>query len=136
MVDVVDISPGMLEAGRNINGNDNNMNMRSKLRFFEADVTKPLDHLPLLQQNKYDVVMANWIFSFIGTLEEIESAFSNIKRYLKPGGRFISVSGCGSVESGAEDGEIRRVVQRYQTHTRRCRIRLRVAAQHPGTCWV
>jgi len=92
LVDVVDISPGMLEAGRGIgDGNDSNTNTKSGLRFFEADVTGPLDHLPLLRQDKYDVVMANWIFSFIGTLGELESAFGNVKRYLKPGGRFIGV---------------------------------------------
>ncbi|KAK4163829.1 Ubiquinone/menaquinone biosynthesis C-methyltransferase [Cladorrhinum sp. PSN259] len=96
LVDVVDISPGMLEAGRNIDGSDDGTytpDMENRLRFFEADATKSLNHLPLLLllQDKYDVVMANWIFSFVGTSQELEGVFGNVKRYLKPGGRFIGV---------------------------------------------
>lgn len=88
-VDVVDISVGMLNAGQRQAERDNSSG-NCKLRFFEADVTQPLEHLPLLAEG-YDVVMGNWIFSFAGSVVALESMFHNIRKHLKPGGRFIGV---------------------------------------------
>jgi SAM-dependent methyltransferase len=84
-VDVVDISLGMLQAGQ-----QDDHTWDGKIGFFEADVSKPLEHLPL-QTDGYDVVMGNWIFSFAGSAEVLEGMFRNIRAYLKPGGRFIGV---------------------------------------------
>jgi len=84
VVDLVDISAGMIQAGQA--GGDNG----AKLRFWQADVAQPLDHLSLLPEG-YDIVMANWIFSFAGSTETLHAMFANIRRHLKPGGRFIGV---------------------------------------------
>jgi ubiquinone/menaquinone biosynthesis C-methylase UbiE len=86
-VDLVDISPRMLKIGREI---EKSLGRENTIRFFEADVSKPLSHLPLLE-NGYDAVMANWIFSFADSIEVLEGMFRNVVCYLKLGGRFIGV---------------------------------------------
>lgn len=86
-VDIVDISPGMLRIGQSM---ARSLGRDHAMRFFEADVSKSLDHLPLREEG-YDLVMANWIFSFADTRELLQGMFRNIVRYLKPGGRFIGV---------------------------------------------
>jgi len=86
-VDIVDISPGMLKIGQEI---EVSLGRENIVRFFEADVSKPLSHLPLCE-NGYDVVMGNWVFSFAETIDVLEDIFRNIVHYLKPGGRFICV---------------------------------------------
>ena len=88
-VDLVDISAGMIRAGRE-QQQQQQQQQNAKLRFWQADVAKPLDHLSLLSDG-YDIVMANWIFSFAGSTETLYAMFANIRRYLKPGGRFIGV---------------------------------------------
>lgn len=57
-VDVIDISPAMLELGQQI---ETSSGRDSKIRWFEGDATKTLQHLPLLPES-YDVVMCNWVF--------------------------------------------------------------------------
>jgi SAM-dependent methyltransferase len=86
-VDVVDISSGMIKVGLE---SEKSLVRKNVIRFFEADVSKPLSHLPL-QGDGYDVVMANWIFSFADTVQVLEGMFHNIVSHLKPGGRFIGV---------------------------------------------
>jgi SAM-dependent methyltransferase len=86
-VDVVDISPAMLQAGQQ---QQHDQTEETKLHFFEADVSQPLDHLPL-RTDGYDIVMGNWIFSFAGSMDVLEGMLRNIRAYLKPGGRFIGV---------------------------------------------
>lgn len=86
-VGIVDISPGMLKIGQEI---EKSLGRENTIRFFEADVSKPLSHLPL-REDGYDVVMANWIFSFADSMELLEGMFRNIVSYLKPGGRFVGV---------------------------------------------
>jgi len=83
-VDVVDISPEMLQVGQEIEKSLG----RDKIRWFEADVSKPLDHLPL---EKYDLVMANWVFDHASSMEMLEGMWNNIATYTKPGGRFVGV---------------------------------------------
>ncbi|ERF77058.1 hypothetical protein EPUS_09081 [Endocarpon pusillum Z07020] len=87
IVDVVDISPGMLKIGHEI---EKSLSRENTIRYFEADVSKPLSHLPL-HENGYDVVMANWIFSHADSMEVLEGMFRNVVGYLKPGGRFVGV---------------------------------------------
>lgn len=88
-VDIVDVSGEMLRIGREIErslGREPGVTTR----FFEADISKPLSHLPL-REGGYDVVMGNWIFSFADRMEVLESMFQNIEAHLKPGGRFVGV---------------------------------------------
>ncbi|KAL9608566.1 MAG: hypothetical protein Q9167_006612 [Letrouitia subvulpina] len=86
-VDIVDLSAGMLNIAQEI---EISLARKSTIRCFHADVSKPLSHLPL-RHDGYDVVMANWIFSYAGSLEVLEGMFHNIVSYLKPGGRFVGV---------------------------------------------
>ncbi|PQE12709.1 Ubiquinone menaquinone biosynthesis C-methyltransferase protein [Rutstroemia sp. NJR-2017a BBW] len=86
-VDIVDISPGMLKIAQDI---ENSLGRKDVIRFFEADVSKPLLDLPL-REDGYDLVMGNWIFDCAETMEVLEGMFQNIVKYLKPGGRFIGI---------------------------------------------
>ncbi|KAI9863589.1 MAG: hypothetical protein M1813_003612 [Trichoglossum hirsutum] len=86
-VDIVDISPGMLQIGQSM---EESLGRENTTRFFEADVSKPLSHLPL-RGDGYDVVMANWIFSFADSVGVLEGMFRNVAGYLKPGGLFVGV---------------------------------------------
>jgi ubiquinone/menaquinone biosynthesis C-methylase UbiE len=52
-VDIVDLSPGMMKVAEDLEKAAG----RDVMRFFEADVAKPLSHLPL-REGGYDVVMA------------------------------------------------------------------------------
>jgi SAM-dependent methyltransferase len=83
-VDVVDISPEMMEVGRKIEASLG----RDKIRWYEADISRPLDHLSL---GKYDLVMANWVFDHAGSVEALEGMWRNVSVHLKPGGRFVGV---------------------------------------------
>ena len=83
-VDVVDITPGMLRAGQAVETSLG----RNKINWYEADASRPLDHLPLQQ---YDVVMVNWLFDHAANLESLEGMWQNTTKYLKPRGRFIGV---------------------------------------------
>ena len=58
LVDVVDISPAMLEVGIEI---EQKLGREGKIRWFEADAAKAMHHLPLMPDG-YDVVMCNWLF--------------------------------------------------------------------------
>ncbi|KAI9170627.1 Malonyl-[acyl-carrier protein] O-methyltransferase [Paramyrothecium foliicola] len=85
-VDIVDISPEMMKVGQEI---ESSLGRQDRIRFYEADVSKPLDQVPLEQQ--YDIVMANWVFDHAGTVETLEGMWQNIGTYLKPGGKFLGI---------------------------------------------
>lgn len=85
-VDLVNISAGMIQAGRELQKQQDT----EKLRFWQADIAQPLNHLPLLSDG-YNIIMANWIFSFAGSTETLYAILANIRRHLKPSGRFIGV---------------------------------------------
>ncbi|KAI9148248.1 Malonyl-[acyl-carrier protein] O-methyltransferase [Paramyrothecium foliicola] len=87
-VDLVDVSPDMISVGRNA---EIALGREDKLRFYEADASKPLDHLPL---EKYDIVMANWVFDHADTIEMLEGMWQNVASYLKPGGKFLGIRIC------------------------------------------
>jgi SAM-dependent methyltransferase len=99
-VDVVDISAGMLQVGRDI---EESLARAAMISYFEADVSKPLSHLALAEGG-YDIVMGNWIFSFADTLEMVEAIFSNIVSHLKPGGRFVGVRDADPWSPALKDG--------------------------------
>lgn len=69
-----------------------NNGRHDRIRWLEADVSKPLGHLPLLRDS-YDMAMANWVFDHAGTIEGLEGMWGNVRAYLKPGGRFVGVRG-------------------------------------------
>ncbi|KAI1289003.1 S-adenosyl-L-methionine-dependent methyltransferase [Xylaria venustula] len=87
-VDVVDVSPEMMREGQR---KEASLHRAGAMRWFEADISKPLDHLPLRAQ--YDIVLANWPFEHAENMEVLEGMFRNIAKYLKPagGGRFLGV---------------------------------------------
>ena len=107
-VDVVDVSEEMLRIGEEIERRrqayESEVHNSNRIRFFEADVSKPLSHLPL-HADGYDVVMGNWIFSFADNIELLEAIFSNITSYLKTGGRFIGVRDADPWSPALESGK-------------------------------
>ncbi|KAI0396291.1 S-adenosyl-L-methionine-dependent methyltransferase [Xylariaceae sp. FL0594] len=82
-VDVVDYSPEMMREGQEIEKGLG----RDSIRWFEADVSQPLSHLPLHPQ--YDILMANWVFDHASSMEMLEGMFRNVASYLRPGGRLL-----------------------------------------------
>lgn len=115
-VDVVDISPSMMRIGqeyessisRDGTGPKKESKSKSKTRWFEADVSKPLDHLSL-ELDGYDLVIANGIFDHASTTAELEGMWSNTARYLKRGGRVVAnrnnpLSKCARPEVGGRYG--------------------------------
>ena len=92
IVDVVDISPKMLEVGRDI---AKSQGLHDRIQFLEADCSKPLPtHLPLRRrppEGHYDLVLAMGPFSHMGNLENMEGLFRNIVDHLKPGGRLLGI---------------------------------------------
>ncbi|KAH7142625.1 S-adenosyl-L-methionine-dependent methyltransferase [Dactylonectria estremocensis] len=91
VVDVVDISPEMMRAGQDI---ETQLGRQGRIRWFEADVTRPLAEQVkdgVLEPERYDLVMANWVFDHATSISELKSMWENVVASLKPGGRFIGV---------------------------------------------
>ncbi|KAK8051771.1 S-adenosyl-L-methionine-dependent methyltransferase [Apiospora rasikravindrae] len=86
-VDVVDISAAMMQSGQDMEASLGREGGR--LRWHEADVSKPLDHLPL--QPSYDLVLACWVFDHAHDMAEYDGMWRNCAAYLRPGGRFLGV---------------------------------------------
>ncbi|KAF7906437.1 hypothetical protein EAF00_000716 [Botryotinia globosa] len=84
-VDLVDITPGMLQAGQEIEASLG----RDKIKWLEADLTQPLGNL--LEGRQYDLVMANWVFDHAPSEKALEQMWANVVANLKPGGRFVGV---------------------------------------------
>lgn len=82
-VDVVDISPAMMRIGQEYEKSIG----RDRITWYQGDVSKPLDHLPL---GPYDMVIANGIFDHAHNTEELEGMWRNSAAYLKPGGRLVA----------------------------------------------
>lgn len=92
-VDVVDLSPEMLRAGQSQSSNHDKGDL---ITWYEADVSKPLDHLPVShKKGSYDLVMANWVMDHAASIEALEGMWANVAAYLRPGsGRFVGTR-CG-----------------------------------------
>jgi ubiquinone/menaquinone biosynthesis C-methylase UbiE len=73
LVDVLDISPAMLEVGIEIEAK---LGREGKIRWLEADATKALHHLPLMPDG-YDIVMCNWLFDHASSDEVSNSSNSH-----------------------------------------------------------
>ncbi|CZR48930.1 uncharacterized protein FPRO_12371 [Fusarium proliferatum ET1] len=87
VVDDVDISPEMMKAGEEI---ENSLGRKDRIRWFAADVTKPVTEQAKLEEG-YDIVMANWVFDHATSVSELRSMYENVVKNLKPGGKFIGV---------------------------------------------
>ncbi|VUC26599.1 unnamed protein product [Clonostachys rosea] len=83
-VDLVDITPTMLLVAEKV---EKSLERKGRMRFFEADVSLPLDHLPL--EPAYDIVMVNWVLDHVGSIQMLEGVWKNVEKYLKPGGKFL-----------------------------------------------
>ncbi|KAM5374806.1 hypothetical protein ACJZ2D_006300 [Fusarium nematophilum] len=95
VVDVVDISPEMMRAGKEVEAQ---LGRKDRIRWFEADLTRPLAEQAkdgVLQLGDYDVVMANWVFDHATSTSDLRSMWENVFAGLKPGGRFIGVRAKG-----------------------------------------
>lgn len=88
LVDIVDISQEMMIEGKKVETDLK----RDVIRWFEADISKPLDQLPLHPQ--YDIVMAHWPLDHADSIATLEGMLQNITAYLKPGGRFFGIRCC------------------------------------------
>jgi SAM-dependent methyltransferase len=82
-VDVVDISPAMMELGKQHEASIG----RDAINWYHADVSKPLDHLGL---GPYDMVIANGIFDHAHDEAELEGMWANAAAYLKEGGKIVA----------------------------------------------
>ena len=85
-VDVVDLSPGMMANGIS---NEARLGREDRIRWYEGDISKPLDKLPLSEG--YDVTMVNWTFDHAESVQALEAMWENTSAYTKPGGKLISI---------------------------------------------
>ncbi|KAK7699817.1 hypothetical protein SLS64_011429 [Diaporthe eres] len=89
-VDVVDLSPEMMQAGQKI---ESSLGRGEEvIHWIEGDASKPesLAGLPLrFKEQGYDMVMANWLFDHAGSMDTLDGMFRSVVAYLKPGGRFV-----------------------------------------------
>ncbi|UPL02877.1 hypothetical protein LCI18_013811 [Fusarium solani-melongenae] len=88
IVDVVDISPEMMRAGQDV---ETQLGRQGRIRWLEADVTRPLGEQLDLPQHGYDIVMANWVFDHATSMSDLKNMWGNVIAGLKPGGKFIGV---------------------------------------------
>jgi SAM-dependent methyltransferase len=88
VVDVVDISPEMMRAGQEI---ETSLGRKDRIRWFEADLTKPVTEQVDLEKDEYDIIMANWVFDHATSISELRSMYENVVKNLKSGGKFIGV---------------------------------------------
>lgn len=91
LVDVFDISSGMLRAGQDV---ELKAGRKDRIRWFQADATKPLadqtEH-GILPEDGYDVVMANWTLDNSASLPELTGMWKNVVSHLKPKGMFLGI---------------------------------------------
>ncbi|KAI5923507.1 methyltransferase-like protein [Camillea tinctor] len=95
-VDIVDFSPEMMAVGKRDAEKILGEEARKRLRWFLGDVSKPLfgEGGVVGLRDSYDVVMANWIFDHVGSVEVLEAMWHNISAAVRPGGRFVGVRAC------------------------------------------
>lgn len=92
-VDVVDISPSMMEIGQSI---EVSLGRSGRIAWHVADVSRPLStqdiSTSLLRPGEYDIVMANWVLDHAATLQDLKGMWGNVAMYLKPSeGRFLGI---------------------------------------------
>lgn len=92
IVDIVDISPSMLEHGRAAGIRSGRSG--EPIRWLEGDMSRPLQRNPEtlpLEEGGYDIVMVNWTFEHAENMEELETMWANTAAFCKPGGQLISI---------------------------------------------
>lgn len=100
LVDVIDISPAMLEIGKNMPGSS------PRLRWLVGDISKPLSSQNLaLEKEGYDITMVNWTFDHAETIDELEEMWQNSATYTKLGGKLISIRMANPRATSAKDGK-------------------------------
>ncbi|KAL7952804.1 S-adenosyl-L-methionine-dependent methyltransferase [Trichoderma compactum] len=97
-VDIIDLSTEMLRVADDA---EKQLGRVGKVRTFEADATKPIDHLHEKGLHKqYDLVMSNFCFDHATSREQLEDMWRNAISHLKPGGRFVGAR-VGNMKSKA-----------------------------------
>jgi ubiquinone/menaquinone biosynthesis C-methylase UbiE len=100
LVDVVDISPAMLEIGKSMDASE------TRLRWLIGDISKPLAAQNLaLEKEGYDITMVNWTFDHAETIAELEEMWQNSATYTKRGGKLISIRMANPRATSARDGK-------------------------------
>ncbi|KAI1497802.1 methyltransferase-like protein [Biscogniauxia marginata] len=102
-VDVVDISPQMLQVGRDVEAS---LRREDVIHWYLGDVSKPLDGVPL-RETAYDIVMANWVLDHAATAAVLKGMWRNIAGYLKLGGRFLGMRSGDPRAPAMTDGRAR-----------------------------
>jgi ubiquinone/menaquinone biosynthesis C-methylase UbiE len=100
LVDVVDISPAMLEIGKDMDASE------TRLRWLVGDISKPLAAQNLaLEKEGYDITMVNWTFDHAETIAQLEEMWQNSATYTKRGGKLISIRMANPRATSARDGK-------------------------------
>ena len=98
-VDVVDISPEMLEIGRRVEPDED------RLRWVVGDISRPLAEQSGKLEDRYDVTMVNWTFDHAETIADLEAMWHNTSRYTRKGGKLISIRMANPRATSAKDGK-------------------------------
>ena len=61
------------------------------IEFVVGDCAEPLENLAG-QEQTFDLVMANFLFNYAKTEEEMQRMWNNVANYLKPGGLFVGLT--------------------------------------------
>lgn len=85
----VDINHGMLERARELTVADPAV-PQDVIEFELGDVFAPLS-LRSAEAGSFDIVAGVWSLNYAGNQVMMDHAFKNIARYLKAGGRFVSI---------------------------------------------
>ncbi|KPI39159.1 mRNA cap guanine-N7 methyltransferase [Cyphellophora attinorum] len=89
----VDISNDMITEARSIEAEASSMPDHSlaPIDFLVADCARSIAALAG-QEDEFDFVMANFLFNYAKTEEEMARMWRNAARYLKPGGKFLATT--------------------------------------------
>jgi len=79
----VDISKDMIEVCKS-------HPTSSAFELHVADCSQPLDHLGL-QPASFDLVIGMWLLNYAESASQMQSFWSNIAKYLKPGAKFVGI---------------------------------------------
>ncbi|KAI0007902.1 methyltransferase-like protein [Xylariaceae sp. FL0662B] len=120
-VDVVDFAPEMLQYGKS-------RKYGTRITWHEADVSKPLDHLPL---QTYDLVMANWVMDHAASVAELEGMWANVAAYIKPGGRYVGTRSGDPYSPAARDNQYGMLYKDHQSIPGGVRFRYETASTPP-----
>lgn len=86
----VDISSDMIKEAQRIEDRVN-PGVQAPIDFVVADCTEPIAALED-QRGRFDVVMANFLFNYAKTEEEMARMWRNVATYLRPGGVFLATT--------------------------------------------